>query len=95
MNILESLKAYAEQYQVVDSFNFEAEEIASVKIAKVVSSQYGMSCCFYMKSGCQKYLPLSRDSQATANVGDVVDLTKAKVLILQRGDDDIINRLEI
>jgi hypothetical protein len=93
MNIFDGMKAYAEQYVVVDSRNFDAEELACVKSAKVVASQYGMSCCFFMKSGCQKYLPLSRDSQA--NIGDSVDLTKAKVLTLKRGEDDFINRLDI
>ena len=93
MNIFDAMKSYAEQYVVVDSRSFDAEELACVRTAKVVASQYGMSCCFYMKSGCQKYLPLSRDSEA--NVGDSVDLSKAKVLTLKRGEDDFINRLEV
>lgn len=93
MNIFDSLKSYAEQYEVVDSRSFSPEELAGVKSASVVASQYGMSCCFFMKSGCQKYIPLSRDS--IAKVGDPVDCSKAKLLTLKRGDDDIISRLEI
>lgn len=84
MNFLESLKSYGESFTVTDSRDFDPEELASVKSAKVVASQYGMSCCFYMKKGGQKYIPLSRDAQAC--IGDDVDLTKAKLLTLSNGD---------
>ena len=88
-NVFASLTKYAGNWQVVNSRSFNAEEIAAVKSASVVSSQYGSSVCFLMKSGGQTYIPLSRDSQLA--VGDSVDLTKAQLLTLHRdGDDDII-----
>jgi hypothetical protein len=47
-----------------------------------------------MKSGCQTYIPLSRDSSATE--GDRVDLAKAKILTLvKEGTDEKIDRVEI
>ena len=88
-NVFASLTKYAEGWKVVSNRSFNEEEIAAVKRAEVVSSQYGSSVCFFMKSGGQTYIPLSRDSHLA--VGDSVDLTKAELLTLHRdGDDDII-----
>lgn len=89
MNVFAGLTKYADNWKVVDSRAFNEEEIAAVKSASVVNSQYGSSVCFLMKSGGQTYIPLSRDSQLA--VGDDVDLTKAQLLTLHRdGDDDIM-----
>ena len=94
MNIFETLKSYANQFKVANRRAFSKEELNLVNDAKVVLSQYGMSVCFFMKDGCQKYIPLSRDS--VANVGDVVDLTKATILTLKKdGSDETIDRVEI
>lgn len=88
-NVFASLTNYADNWKVVDSRAFNSEEIAAVKSASVVSSQYGSSVCFLMKSGGQTYIPLSRDSELA--VGDTVDLSQAQLLTLHRdGDDDII-----
>lgn len=93
MNIFAGLQKYATKFQVKDSRVFNAEELADVTSAKVVASQYGMSVCFFMKSGCQTYIPVSRDS--VCQVGDVVDINKAKILILgKEGSEDIV-RVEI
>lgn len=89
MNILESLKRYAERWTVKKTQDFTTEEIESVESAVVVASEYGNSVCFFMKSGGQCYIPLSID--ATVGVGEEVDLTKAKLITLgRRGDNDIM-----
>ena len=94
MNIFESLKKYANQFVVANRRKFSKEEKALVDHAEVKLSQYGMSVCFYMKSGCQTYIPLSRDSVAAE--GDKVDLTKAEILTLKKeGSDETIDRVEI
>lgn len=94
MNIFATLKSYANQYKVAKRRNFSEEELNLVSNAKVVLSQYGMSCCFFMKDGCQKYIPLSRDSVAVE--GDTIDLTKAEILTLQKeGSNETIDRIEI
>ena len=93
MNIFDGLQKYAAQFQVKETRVFNAEELASVVSAKVVASQYGMSVCFYMKDGCQKYIPVSRDS--VCYVGDVVDINKAKVLTLEKDGSEDIVRVEI
>lgn len=93
MNIFDSLKKYNEAWQVVSSRNFDPEEIESVIHAKVVESQYGLSACFFMKGGGQKYIPMSRDSVVTT--GDDIDVAKAKLIVLRRDGEDDIVRVEI
>ena len=93
MNIFAGLQKYATKYQVKDSRVFNSEELADVVSAKVVASQFGMSVCFFMKSGCQTYIPVSRDS--VCQVGDVVDVNKAKILILEKEGSQDIARVEI
>lgn len=92
MNIFAGLQKYATRYEVKDTRSFNTEELAQISSAKVVASQYGMSVCFYMKAGGQTYVPVSRDS--ICQVGDVVDVTKAKILTLEK-DGETINRIEI
>lgn len=91
MNIFAGLQKYADQYKVTNTRPFSAEEQAEVSSAKVVTSQYGFSVCFYMVSGGQKYIPVSRDSIVTE--GDPVNVTTAKLLTLER-DGDTIYRVE-
>lgn len=90
--VFDSLTRYAENWQVVNSRSFNAEEIAAVRKAEVVPSQYGNSVVFFMKSGGQTYIPLSRDSEKV--VGDTIDLHEAKLLTLHRDGDDNIMRVQ-
>ena len=93
MNIFSALRVYAGKWSEKEVRAFAPEEVAAVEKAEVVESQYGFSVCFFMKDGCQKYIPLSRDSVACE--GDAVDLSKAKILILEKeGSEDIV-RVEI
>lgn len=92
MNIFASLFRYATKFEVKGARTFNSEELAEIASAKVVQSQYGMSVCFYMTSGGQTYIPVSRDS--AANIGDVVDPSKVKVLTLER-EGKTITRIEI
>lgn len=88
MYIFSSLRLYAGKWSVKDSRSFTADEIAAVDQATVVDSQYGMSVCFFMKSGGQTYIPL--DMNSSKSVGDNIDLSTAKLLTLERqGEADI------
>jgi hypothetical protein len=88
MNIFSALKVYAGKWQVKNSRDFTAEEIDAIEQAAVVDSQYGMSVCFFMKGGGQTYIPLSNDS--SKGVGEIIDLSTAKLLTLGRqGESDI------
>lgn len=93
MNIFSSLQQYAGKWNLKNSRNFTSEEIASVKSATVVPSQYGNSVCFNMISGSQTFIPLSTNS--TLGVGDTVDLHKAQLLTLEKSGEQDILRVEI
>lgn len=92
MNIFAGLQVYGGSWNVVNSRQFDAEEINAVKKAEVVASDYGKSVCFFMVSGGQTYIPLS--NQSTLGIGDSVDLNKAKVLTLHRDGSDDITRID-
>ncbi len=92
MNIFSSLRVYAGKWAVKAERAFTADEIDAVDHAEVVDSQYGNSVCFFMKSGGQTFIPLSTNS--ALGIGDAVDLTKAKVLTLERPGDADIYRVE-
>ena len=57
---------------------FCKEEIEYVNKAEVVHGQYTKQVCFYMNDGCQKYIPLCK--QSDLSIGDKVDLNKAKLI---------------
>jgi len=84
---------YAGKWAVKASRAFSQEEIDAVDSASVVDSQYGMSVCFFMKSGGNTFIPLSNNS--SAQVGDTVNLANAKLLTLGREGDNDIYRIEI
>lgn len=88
MNIFSALRVYAGKWNVKETRDFTQEEMDAIDTASVVDSQYGMSVCFFMKSGGQTYIPLSNDSNKS--VGDTIDLKTAKLLTLGRqGESDI------
>ena len=88
MNIFSALRIYAGKWSEKGSRDFSSEEIAAVEKAEVVESQYGSSVCFHMKMGGQTYIPLDQNSSKA--IGDLVDLTTAKLITLCRpGEDDI------
>lgn len=93
MNIFGTLKTYSGKWSLKSSRKFEEEEINSVSKAEVVPSSYGNSVCFFMKSGGNKYIALSND--ATVGVGDLVDLSKAQLLTLEKEGESNILRVKI
>lgn len=93
MNIFSTLRTYAGKWNVKSSRAFTQEEIQAVESATVVPSQYGNSVCFIMVGGGQTYIPLAND--ATVGVGESIDLTKAKLLTLEKGGESDINRVSI
>lgn len=93
MNILSKLPVYAGKWKEVAVESFSQEDITATESAVVVDSQYGKSVCFYLRAGGQTYIPL--DTNCPANVGDSIDLTKAKVVTLSRSGDDDIYRVRI
>jgi hypothetical protein len=80
-------------WTVKDTRQFNAEEISMVSRAVVVPSDDGNSVCFFMQTGGQTYIPLSRQSKLT--VGDSVDMKTVKLITLcQKGKADITRVIE-
>ena len=92
MGIFDKLNVYAQKWAKTGSRGFQAEEIAAVKNAVVVESDYGNSVCFFMKAGGQTYLPLSTES--AYQLGEEVDLTSAKLITLSKSGESDITRVE-
>ena len=89
MNIFGNLKAYAEKWALKETRNFTEEEISLVKEAVVVPSTYGASVKFIMRNGGETYIPLSQD--ATVGIGEIVDVSTAKLIVLSKtGEADIL-----
>jgi hypothetical protein len=93
MNIFTSLRIYAGKWSEKEARVFAPEEVAAVDKAEVVESQYGFSVCFFMKAGGQSYIPL--DQNSTLGIGDIVDLTKAQLVTLQKQGEEDIYRVRI
>lgn len=92
MNIFAGKNVYGEgAWQVESKREFDAEEMAQVKKAEVVTSDYGLSVCFFMAKGGQIYIPLSRDSKL--NAGDSVDVHNAFILTLHKEGSGTIERI--
>ena len=88
MNIFSALRVYAGKWSEKNVRAFAPEEVQAVDKAEVVESQYGLSVCFFMSGGGQTYIPL--DQNSSLGIGDIVDLTKAQLVTLQRpGEQDI------
>ncbi len=71
---------------------FNLDEINRVSYAQVVDSQFGNSAGFYMNSGGFTHIPLV--SYSSLALGDIVDLSKANIVILSKDGDVDIMRVE-
>lgn len=88
-NIFSNLQAYGGKWSEKSSCGFSNEEIALVNRAEVVDSQWGASCCFFMKNGTTTYIPMSSD--AKSQIGDIVNLSEAQIVTLEKsGEKDIL-----
>lgn len=93
MNIFSNLRVYAGKWSVKETRDFTANEVSQVSQAVVVPSQYGNSVQFTMKSGGLTYIPLDQNSDCA--VGEVIDLTKAKLTTLSKSGEADIYRITI
>lgn len=93
VNVFAGCTVYGEKWQVIASRNFNSNEIGSVRSNTVVSSQYGKSVCFFMIGGGQTYIPLGKESE-NIPLGSSIDMTKAKLVTLERTGDGRIVRVE-
>ena len=88
MNLFSGLRVYGGKWAEKASRKFTQDELALVTKAKVVESQYGNSCCFFMANGTTMYVPMSTDSKS--GVGDIINLNEADIVTLEKvGEKDI------
>ena len=87
------MRVYAGKWEVKESRAFTPEEISAVIQAVVVPSQYGNSVQFTMAGGGLTYIPL--DQNSTLGSGELVDLTKAKLVTLGKSGENDIFRVSI
>ena len=92
MNIFNQLQSYAGKYSVKSERPFSEEEKSAVTKATTVASEFGISVCFFMKSGAQKYIPLSTES--SAGIGETLDMSKASILVLTKDGSNEIMRVK-
>lgn len=89
-NFFKNIQVYAGKYSVKAEQKLDAEDIAMFSGAKVVTSEYGKSVCFFLKSGGQQYIPLSTMG-LQKEPGESVDLEKVSLQVLERqGSQDIL-----
>ena len=79
------------QWQVKSTRHFTKEELDLVDKAMVVESQYGSSCCFFMKNGTTMYVPMNKDSKSKA--GDYINLYEAEIVTLSKEGEYDIQRI--
>ena len=93
MNIFSNLRVYAGKWSVKETRDFTADEVSQVSQAVVVPSQYGNSVQFTMVTGGLTFIPLDQNSNCA--IGEVIDLTKAKLTTLGKSDEADIYRITI
>jgi len=76
-----------------EKIKFVLNDISTVIRAEVVDSEKGYSVCFYLNSGNQVFIPLTKYS--SLGFGDSIDMGKAKILItFHKGKDNICEIIE-
>lgn len=91
MGIFDSLKVYGGKWMPKSVRKFTSDEIAMVEKATVVDSQFGLSCCFFMKNGTTMYIPMSNDSSKA--LGDTIQLADAEIVTLEKTGEADITRI--
>ena len=93
MNIFASLQVYAGKWSVKKTREFSQEEIEAITMAVVVPSQYGNSVQFFRKDGGLSFIPL--DHNSNVGIGEMIDLTKAKLVTLEKQGEADIYRVSV
>lgn len=90
-SFFDSKKRYGTKWMPVSTRSFTESEKAEIDKAMVVTSDYGLSCCFFMKNGDLVFQPMSRDSQAVA--GQELDINTIQIITLQKSGEKDIERI--
>lgn len=79
------------QWRLIYHRPFQEDEISMIEDCVIVPSYYGLSANFKLKNGKNKFIPLSIYSKL--NIGDQINLNKARIQFLSRGKRKIIRIL--
>lgn len=91
MSLLGSLKKYG-AWTLNTSERLSNEELATIKDAKVVTSEWGLSVKITYKNGNISFAPL--DSRSSLSLDDTVDMSKGALQEYIKGDESCIKFLE-
>lgn len=92
MNIFNNLRIYAGKWEVKETRDFTDKEKAAILQAVVVPSQFGSSVQFTMTAGGMTFIPLDQNSQL--GTGELIDLSKAKLVTLGKSGEADIYRVQ-
>lgn len=73
------------------SYNLSIEEQDMVSKAQVVATEFGASCCFFMKDGTTIYTPMAKD--AVSGIGDLLNLKTLEIVVLEKKGESNIERI--
>ena len=93
MNIFNNLRIYAGKWEVKEVRDFTDIEKAAILQAVVVPSQFGSSVQFTMTAGGMTFIPLDQNSRLS--IGELIDLSKAKLVTLSKSGEADIYRISI
>ena len=89
MFTISKLDHYRGKWNLTESAKLTDADKASIRMAKVVNSDYGKSVCLFLSTGGYSYLPVSTNGRQPS-VGEVINLDDITVETLSRdGDKDI------
>lgn len=88
----DELTTYGEKWSVKNSESLSEVAINAVASTEVVNSNYGLSVCFHMVKGGTKFIPLSNN--CSLNIGDTANLSKGRILTLEKAGEADIYRWE-
>lgn len=92
MNFFSGKKVYGGKWSEKRAYNLSSEEQDLVAKAMIVDSEYGHSCCFFMKNGTTIYTPMSTDSKHN-NIGDLLDVATLEIVVLEKAGETDIERV--
>lgn len=94
-NIFSGIQIYGEKWEVKNEVALDAEDKAMFSSAKVVSSDFGKSVCFFLKGGRgTQFIPLSNQGKQLA-IGDSVNLDNVTIQVLGRTGEKDIMRVKV
>lgn len=92
MNFFAGKKVYGGKWSEKTSYNLSKEDQDMITKAQVVDSEYGHSCCFFLKNGSCVYTPMSTDAVHN-KIGDLLDVSTLEVVVLEKAGEADIERI--